>query len=310
MTVRELHPEPGTTELNIKLDRCTGCSLCVMVCPSSTLSVIEGKAVATGSHCMQCGHCMAACPYGAITLTVLDRASASFRTFTPDSAWLPPGKFDTAKLVQLMQSRRSIRNFSTRTVPLELLEDLVKIGITAPSGTNSQSWTFTILPERRQVLALADKVADFFTRINRQAKNPLLRLSLKMLGKPQLQHYYKRHYQTVADALAEWHEHGRDHLFHGAPAALLVGSKTGASCPVEDALLATQNILLAAHSMGLGTCLIGYVVEAMKRDASIGRSLSLTADERVHAVIAIGYGTETYQHPAVRKKINPRIVRL
>ena len=57
-----------------------------------------------------------------------------------------------------------------------------------------------------------------------------------------------------------------DRLFHGAAAAILVTGRRQASCPAEDALLATQNILLAAHAMGLGSCLIGFAVEAMRRD--------------------------------------------
>ncbi len=53
-------------------------------------------------------------------------------------------------------------------------------------------------------------------------------------------------------------EKGKDLLFHGAPAAIIVASKEEASCPSEDSLLATQNILLGAHSLGLGTCLVGF----------------------------------------------------
>ncbi|MEZ4578721.1 MAG: nitroreductase family protein [Desulfobacterales bacterium] len=39
--------------------------------------------------------------------------------------------------------RRSCRNYKETPVPASVLEDLVRIGITAPSGTNSQMWTFT-----------------------------------------------------------------------------------------------------------------------------------------------------------------------
>jgi hypothetical protein len=69
------------------------------------------------------------------------------------------------------------------------------------------------------------------------------------------------------DGLADWYENGVDRLFHGAPAALVVAAdRSLSSCPQEDALLATQNILLAAEAVGVATCLIGFVVEAAARD--------------------------------------------
>jgi len=110
----------------------------------------------------------------------------------------------------------------------------------------------------------------------------------------------------VKEAREEWHGSGKDRLFHGSTAAILVGSKPGASCPAEDALLATQNILLAAHSMGLGSCLIGYAVAAMKKDPSIQQSIGIPSEEEIHAVIALGYPDEVYQRVAGRKKVTPR----
>ena len=81
---------------------------------------------------------------------------------------------------------------------------------------------------------------------------------------------------------------------------MVVGSRNDASCPAEDALLATQNILLAAHAMGLGSCLIGFAVEALRRDRSLLKALQIPDGETPHAVIALGYPNETYQRPAGR----------
>jgi nitroreductase len=75
----------------------------------------------------------------------------------------------------------------------------------------------------------------------------------------------------------------------------------GASCAAEDALLASQNIVLAAHTMGLGTCLVGFAVEAMKRDLSIQESIGIPRNETVYSVIAIGRPDVSYVRPAGRK---------
>ncbi len=243
---------------------------------------------------------------GAVRVKVIDEEMSQHKTFTVEKDWLPPGKFYTSLLVRLMASRRSCRHFTDRAVERAILEDLVKIGITAPSATNNQSWTFTILPARKAVTAFTESIASFFGRLNKTAEKTLLRLFLKLAGKGELDAYYRGYYRKVKEALEEWYGSGKDRLFHGSTAVMIIGSKTGATCPAEDALLAKQNILLAAHSMGLGSCLIGFAVTAMKKDSSIQRSLGIPAEEEIHAVIALGYPDEVYQRTAGRKKVTPR----
>lgn len=288
--------------VEIDNDRCTGCGACVSVCPTGTISLVDEKAVVTGGESISCGHCAAVCPQGAVRVLAIDQEMAHFKTFHAENDWLAPGRYSTSGLVQLMASRRSCRCFADKPVDRALLEDLIKIGVTAPSGTNSQAWTFTIIPARKAVLSLAGHVADYYRKLNSTAEKTLLRLFLKLIGKGELDAYFHGYYQKVKRALERWHDTGREHLFHGATAAIIVGSGPGASCPAEDALLATQNILLGAHSMGLSSCLIGFAVAAMKRDPSIQLTLGIPSEEQVHAVIALGYSDEVYQRTTGRKR--------
>ena len=289
-------------------DRCIGCGECVRVCPSRTLTLQGGKAVVTGDRSLGCGHCAAVCPAEAVRVEALDPESLRFRTFACRGEWLPYGGCDPGELARLMASRRSCRCFEERPVDREVLEDLIRFGTTAPSGTNSQLWTFTVLPDRAAVMMLGDAVGAFFKRLNRLAANPLLRHGLRLIGRPELADYFRDYHQSVAEGLADWEARGRDRLFHGAPAAILVGSRSGASCPAEDALLATQNILLGAHALGLGSCLIGFAVSAMRKDGRIQESLSIPREEPVHAVIALGHPAVTYQRMAGRRRPGVRFV--
>jgi len=282
---------------------CTGCGLCVKVCPLGTIAVKDGKAVIVGEVSLNCGHCAAVCPVAAVRVKSLDDDLARFATFDLDRGWLKPGEFDTGHLVRLMSSRRSCRNYTDMPVDRTMLEDLVKIGITAPSGTNSQKWTFTILPTSDAVGSLTIAVAGFYEKLNRLAEKRVLRTFLKLIGKPELDNYYRQYYQSAVEGLSEWKENGRDRLFYGATAAIVVGSEPGATLPKEDAMLATQNILLAAHSMGLGTCLIGMAVEAVKRDPGIKTVLGIPDRETVYAIIALGHPDEKYRYQAGRKRM-------
>jgi nitroreductase len=262
----------------------------------------QGKAVVAGDRSLSCGHCAAVCPVDAVTVQSLDPSASRFATFEADPRWLPHGECDVPQLVRLMASRRSCRNFKDAPVARPLLEDLVRIGATAPSGTNCQYWTFTILPSRKAVTAFGDQIALFYRRVNGLAEKGWLRNGLRLIGKPELSNYYENYHRSISEALAERDAGGRDRLFHGATAAVIVGSRPGGSTPEEDGLLAAQNILLAAHGMGLGSCLVGFAVVPLRQGGRVKRFAGIPEDENVHAVIALGYPDERYLKAAGRKQ--------
>lgn len=290
-------------QVSIDWQKCTGCTLCATICPYRVISMRDGVAQHSGAACFLCDHCRAVCPQGAITTPV---PSGALGLVTMEESI---GESNGPELVALMRSRRSCRTFLDTAVPLDMLLDLVKIGTTAPSGTNSQGWEFVILPSRADVVALGGLVADFYRKLNRMAANPLFRGLLRICGMDGLDRYYHNYFKSVAEGLREWDEKGSDRLFHGAPAVILVCGRKTASCPAEDALLATQNILLAAHAMGLGSCLIGFAVEAMRRTRAMKHRLAIAGDEEIYSAIALGFPAVTFLRPAGRRVVRPRIVR-
>jgi len=51
------------------------------------------------------------------------------------------------RFYEWMNKRRSIRNFSNKPVPREVIENIVKTACAAPSGANRQPWTFCIVSD-------------------------------------------------------------------------------------------------------------------------------------------------------------------
>lgn len=297
------------TAVRIDKELCVECGICRDICPYRAIELTKDKAVYTLSDdCFLCGHCQAACPADAILIDGMS-PDLHFSTFADPVEVVQPGTGSITELVTLMRSRRSCRSYQTKTVPLTLLNDLVKIGATAPSGTNSQPWSFSILPERDDVLRLGDLTADYYRNLNRQARNGILRLLVKCFGGDELGKYYRRYHDSVEEALCQWDKEGEDRLFHGAVAAILVSARKDASCPAEDALLATQNILLAAHVMGLGSCLIGFVVEAMRRRPDMKREMKIGKDEEIYSVIALGYPDVKYYRHVSRQPVVSEVLR-
>lgn len=285
---------------------CNGCTLCVTACPADIFIMVGEKALPTAhmERCIHCDHCAAICPTGAVTVAGVSGDALTLATITTAD---PPADAPTpAALVRLMRNRRSCRMYRDKPVDRAVLEDLVRIGITAPSGTNSQRWTFTLLPTRQAMQRFGELAARFFRQLNFVAKLPPARLLSRLFSGDTLGQYYRENLERVEEALDDWERTGRDLLFHGAPAGIFIGAEPGGTTPREDALLAAQNIVLAAEAMGLGTCLVGYAVEALARDPRIKRDMGIPPDERVYAVIAVGHPKAPWKRAAGRRTVTPR----
>jgi nitroreductase len=197
-------------------------------------------------------------------------------------------------------SRRSVRKYRETPVSAEILRDLVEFAATAPSGSNCQNWEFTIIPDRNKVFQLAWNIRDFFVRLNAIVRNPVLRYVSVLFAGTALLRYYRDHFASVEQGLTEA-EKGRDLLFHGAPALIIVHSDMEGSLPLEDGQYAAYNIVLMAHAMGLGTCFIGYASETLNKSKKIKTSINIPEKNRVLAVLTVGYPDISYERFALRK---------
>jgi nitroreductase len=140
-------------------------------------------------------------------------------------------------VMEAIYERRATRDFTNAPVPAEILTKLVDAAIQAPSAFNAQPWHFTII--RNQAL---------LDRISAAAKPYMLR-TLDLESAPN-----------------GIREHLRDpdfHVFYHAPAMILISGKER-EWIAEDVGLAAENLMLAAHAAGLGTCWIGFAQPWLK----------------------------------------------
>lgn len=69
----------------------------------------------------------------------------------------------------------------------------------------------------------------------------------------------------------------------------------------DDATYAAYNLILAAQRMGLGSCLIGYFINALENSAQLRRHLGLPDSRRVEVALVLGYPKYQFRRTVPRR---------
>lgn len=174
--------------------------------------------------------------------------------------------------------RHSIREYAPEMPVTETIQSLVKAAVQAPSAMNLQPWAFAVVRGRDRLTSISDR-----------AKGHLLKTMTA--GSP---------LSSLRERLAD---PGFD-IFYGAPVLIIICATSSEAGASEDCALAAQNLMLAAHSEGLGTCWIGlarpWLNEAMAKE-----ELRLPTGYAPVAPIILGYPKG---QPEVHPRQDPEIV--
>jgi nitroreductase len=194
-------------------------------------------------------------------------------------------------LLELLQSRRSIRKFLPKMPERALLEKLVQAAVTAPSASNKQPWRFFIVTNPEIKARMAAVVRDAVERVAAHIE-PQFEAAFRAYGD-----YFTR--------------------FESAPVVIvplyrsltLLSSMVGSALPAKDrqniinmeqqsgvvsASLAVENLLLMAHDLGLGAS--GLTGPLIATDELRG-ILSVPEGWSIVALLAVGYPDEQPKAP-------------
>jgi nitroreductase len=143
----------------------------------------------------------------------------------------------------------------------------------------------------------------FLERVVKMAKNPAGRIFMRIAA--------GKGYRDVLGMVPKMERivrastGGRDFILYGAPCLILLHAPKTDSMAGENAAFNAANILLAAESLGLGACMIGFVTEAAGMDPSIARLAGIPDDRAVYSALIAGYPAVTYRRAA--PKNTPRV---
>jgi len=174
--------------------------------------------------------------------------------------------------IRIIKQRRSIRSYKDEQIKDEELKAVLESALYAPNA-GDQAWHFIVVQNK-----------DLLDRLNLAAKEAAM----------------QHEFEDLRDL-------GKDEQFnclYGAPTLVIVSGDEQAPIPLEaDCATATQNLLLAAESIGLGTCWIFFVLLALysPQGSELRKELKIPEGYKPYYSAVLGYKKEAAPKAPDRK---------
>lgn len=194
----------------------------------------------------------------------------------------------TNETIQTILNRRSIRRFDTRQVEEEKLQQILKAGLYAPSAGGRQGVLFAVCQDR--------EVNERLGRIKRANSHP--RMATEHC-------YVSREQPSIAD------DPEIKNAFYGAPSVITLFAPKGFLFAVDDCAVAAENMMLAAASLGIGSCYIGqgWTAFADPYGQEILKTWGIRTDHYAVMQLLLGYQKEGDRHPSPKPCKAGRVLR-
>ena len=186
------------------------------------------------------------------------------------------------EVLQTILQRRSIRQFLPQVPERRALDAILQAARYAPSGSNHQSWRFTVLTKREDLQALDALVREVFCDI-----------VIAPDDYPTKHTYQKRARENAAFSFT----------YH-APVLVIVSNERTYSNAMADSACAIENMLLAAQSLGIGGCYINQLTWTTD-EPRVRLKLDAYGIPQAHVVcgaVALGLPASGMNRPAPARK--------
>jgi nitroreductase/NAD-dependent dihydropyrimidine dehydrogenase PreA subunit len=298
-------------------DKCTRCGRCVRTCPTHIIQLSEdGPPRIVGYKglevaCLGCRNCEAVCAEGAVRVEGVYRVSAGrYKTIHTGRVELPnpfaerePPPFSEleGKLTEterVILKRRSVRLFQKKPVSEDLIRRCLEAARYAPSSGNDRCWEFVVIRDQELIRWIERSCLKALKLMSEHYLQPKS-LAAKMIWN--LYSLWKPGDMDVRVVSGMDTVVMRDSLFFGAPVVIVIlQDRRGIGQPVLDAGICAQNLVLASHALGLGTCYVGFITALNSvPDRKLMRELGAVYPMRLVTSIALGWPDDTFPANAV-----------
>lgn len=241
-------------EITIYEERCNGCGLCVSVCKDFSLIILNNKVKKSNSPffgCIGCGHCMAICPNEAIEI--------SGREISPEDLFKLSDKEKMPnynQLLLLLQHRRSIREFKDRDVENELIEKILTAARTAPMGLPPSDVNVVILKGKEKTRSFAQDFSEHLKGL-RFMTSGLFLTFMRPFWSKENDEMFRSFVNPLFKAYIDEMVKGNNYITYDAPLTMYFYGSPYAD--PADPLIAATYAMIAAETLGLGTCMLGGI---------------------------------------------------
>ncbi len=190
--------------------------------------------------------------------------------------------------MQTILHRRAIRRFDERQIEEELLQQILQAGLYAPSAGGKQGVIFAVCQDK--------EVNERLGKIKRANSNPHMATAKNYVSKEQ---------PSIAD------DPKLINAFYDAPTVITMFAPKNFLFSVDDCAVAAENMMLAADSLGIGSCYIGqgWTAFADSYGQEILRKWEIRTDYYAVMQLLLGYPRENDKHPIAKPRRNDRILR-
>ena len=191
-------------------------------------------------------------------------------------------------VIETIKNRRSIRRFREDIVSDDLLEKIVDAARWAPSGDNQQPWLFIIVKD----VTLKERMQSF-----------LCDRALKYIesddGRKELEKNGQKAHRRWIEAIKS--KRYQEHL-RKAPVLVATFGNVKSPYYVHDCCAATENLILAAEALGLGSCWTDHGIGDESLELQMRNLLKVPSNYRMVSLVAIGVPDEKSE-PKPRKDV-------
>ncbi len=280
--------------IQIDAERCQKCGKCVQICPTIFAQDAKGAIphLLDTTQCIECGHCVAICPSEAIS-----HSSFPSGTIAPiQSEQLP----DTAQLMELLRSRRSIREFRKKQVDRALIEQIIEAACFAPSSHNVQSTEYIVVQDPAVLQQIVELTIAQYRQWRNLLGNPIARILTRLVRGAAGQAALDEMLEDFTNLIDRYRQ-GSDPILREAPTLLIFHDDRHVGFAGVNANLALQNASLVCETLKLGAFYAGYMVAGSNFNPRLARLLKLPPNHKIYAGLAIGHPRFHYQNWIERK---------